>query len=632
MFYLQKELNTLIKEDESIFEFLQNSSLDGLWYWDLEKPENEWMNNKFWQVLGFNPDEMPHKTSSWQDLINLEDFERMSVELGKHLADPNYAFDQIVRYKHSEGHTKWIRCRGVCIRNSEGKPLRMLGAHIDISDLKNYEFELTNSNEKLEKLTLLLNDAQKIAKIGAWELELETGKTVWTEEVYSIHEVDKSFDHNSSNGIEFYHPDYREIIKNAINNSISNQTNFDVLCRFITARNNHKWVRASGHPIIKDGKVTHIAGIFQDVSKIEEDKNKIQMEQLFSKQLIENMADGFSLVDKHSQQINVNESFCKMLGYTREELIGKQAPYPYWYGEVYGNMESYFEKTISDGKAYFEVEFIKKDGGLIPVHISSSCIRGESGEIVYLFANIKDMTEQKNNENELKRLLAITEEQNKRLMNFAHIVSHNLRNHSGNITAITKIIEEENPEISDSQYLGVLKSSSKQLSETIEDLSLVVKESITVEKQTSDIDIWKITNSIIQSLMLNANKKNVKLINEINTNKRIKGIIPYINSVVLNFLTNSIKYSDEKKESYSKVSIYENENYDILIFEDNGLGINLEKYGSKLFGLFNTFHKGHDSRGVGMYITKNQVEVMGGYIEVESQEGVGTTFKVYLKK
>jgi signal transduction histidine kinase len=295
-------------------------------------------------------------------------------------------------------------------------------------------------------------------------------------------------------------------------------------------------------------------------------------------------------------------------------------------------MESYFEKTISDGKAYFEVEFIKKDGGLIPVHISSSCIRGESGEIVYLFANIKDMTEQKNNENELKRLLAITEEQNKRLMNFAHIVSHNLRNHSGNITAITKIIEEENPEISDSQYLGVLKSSSKQLSETIEDLSLVVKESITVEKQTSDIDIWKITNSIIQSLMLNANKKNVKLINEINTNKRIKGIIPYINSVVLNFLTNSIKYSDEKKESYSKVSIYENENYDILIFEDNGLGINLEKYGSKLFGLFNTFHKGHDSRGVGMYITKNQVEVMGGYIEVESQEGVGTTFKVYLKK
>ena len=66
--YLKKELYELIKSDERIFDFIQESCLDGMWYWDLENPEEEWMNPKFWEVLGYNPSEMPHKTSAWKDI------------------------------------------------------------------------------------------------------------------------------------------------------------------------------------------------------------------------------------------------------------------------------------------------------------------------------------------------------------------------------------------------------------------------------------------------------------------------------------------------------------------------------------------------------------------------------------
>ena len=69
--YLKKELYDLVKSDERIFDFLQQGSMDGLWYWDLKEPENEWMNARFWETLGYNPQEMPHLASAWQRKIFL---------------------------------------------------------------------------------------------------------------------------------------------------------------------------------------------------------------------------------------------------------------------------------------------------------------------------------------------------------------------------------------------------------------------------------------------------------------------------------------------------------------------------------------------------------------------------------
>ena len=149
--YLKKELYELIKTDESIFDFIQEESLDGIWFWDLENLENEWMSERFWTVLGYNPEEMPHKSSAWQDIINQEDLAVATDNFNKHLKDPNHPYDQVVRYRHKNGSTVWIRCRGKIIRDDNGKALRMLGAHHDISDLKRAEQKIIGqSNAWLE--------------------------------------------------------------------------------------------------------------------------------------------------------------------------------------------------------------------------------------------------------------------------------------------------------------------------------------------------------------------------------------------------------------------------------------------------------------------------------------------------
>lgn len=149
--YLQKELRELIKHDDAIFDFLQNSSLDGMWYWDLENPEHEWMNNKFWQVLGYDPNEKQHLSAEWQEIIDKEDLRTALNNFHAHCQDPKHPYDQIVRYRHKNGSIVWIRCRGMAIRDQNGVPIRMIGAHTDITKLKELENKFRRNLKELDK-------------------------------------------------------------------------------------------------------------------------------------------------------------------------------------------------------------------------------------------------------------------------------------------------------------------------------------------------------------------------------------------------------------------------------------------------------------------------------------------------
>ena len=132
--YLEQELYDLTASTKEVLNFIESCSLDGMWYWDLENPDHEWMSSRFWTTFGFEPTNKKHLASEWQDLIFQEDLETATENFERHCADPSYPYDQIVRYRHRDGSTVWVRCRGMVIRNDDGDPVRMLGAHTDISE------------------------------------------------------------------------------------------------------------------------------------------------------------------------------------------------------------------------------------------------------------------------------------------------------------------------------------------------------------------------------------------------------------------------------------------------------------------------------------------------------------------
>lgn len=137
--YLENELIQLIQNDAETWRFLQEGSLDGVWYWDLEKPDQEWMSPEFWTTLGVDPNTKQHDPSEWQDIIFADDLAIAMENFHAHCANPDHSYDQIVRYRHANGSTVWIRCRGLAIRDDSGKAIRMLGAHTDLTPMKRLE-------------------------------------------------------------------------------------------------------------------------------------------------------------------------------------------------------------------------------------------------------------------------------------------------------------------------------------------------------------------------------------------------------------------------------------------------------------------------------------------------------------
>ncbi|MBN2658594.1 MAG: PAS domain-containing protein [Spirochaetales bacterium] len=265
--YLKEELYNLIAGDPLIFEFIQEGSLDGIWYWDLENPDQEWMSPRFWTVLGYDPDTKAHDPIEWQNIINRDDLSIALSNFEKHLADPNHPYDQIVRYTHRDGSTVWIRCRGMAIRDDNGKPLRMLGAHQDLTLLKESEKELSKNRS-------LLEETARIAKIGGWEYYPGENKFYWTDEVYRIKEFDRDCNISFEMTLNTYHPDYRQDFQYAVEQAISENMPFNLDLRMITARGNERWVETIGRPIIENGKTIGCRGTIQDITE----KKKTQEE------------------------------------------------------------------------------------------------------------------------------------------------------------------------------------------------------------------------------------------------------------------------------------------------------------------------------------------------------------------
>ncbi len=140
--YLKIELYARVSAEPRIFEFLEAAALDGLWYSDLEQRGNAWISPRYKELLGYRDDEGPSSSAFFQETILPEDLIKTQQNLAAHCADPSTPFDQTVRFRHKDGSIVWVRCRGTAIRDASGKAIRMLGAHTDVTAIKQAEERL----------------------------------------------------------------------------------------------------------------------------------------------------------------------------------------------------------------------------------------------------------------------------------------------------------------------------------------------------------------------------------------------------------------------------------------------------------------------------------------------------------
>lgn len=184
--YLSRELGDRLASDRALFHFMCDAATDGLWYWNLEQPDDEWMSPSFWRCFGIDPATKRHTPAEWQDIIHSEDRDLALANFERHCADPSHPYDQIVRYRHADGSTVWVRCRGLALRDDNGRPIRMLGAHTEVTDLKTTEerletwvAELATTTNELLATRHRLHDTLASTGAAIWERNADH-EPVWT--------------------------------------------------------------------------------------------------------------------------------------------------------------------------------------------------------------------------------------------------------------------------------------------------------------------------------------------------------------------------------------------------------------------------------------------------------------------
>ncbi len=713
-------------------------------------------NQQWSEIMGYGQEETLE--TAFLDYIHPDDYPS-TLPLITKVFKQKKVFNFEIRFKNKIGNYRILEWRAY----SDGEEI--FASARDITEKQKKENEI-------QRLTNLLTNAQEIASLGAWELELDSGKITWTEEVYKIHELALDFNQTLENAIEFYHPDDRAIMKQALENTAKTGEPFDLTCRLITANQNLRWVKSLGRLTKYHSQSDRIVGIFQDITQKTIEEQGKEYYALLLKGLFERSPIGIALVDlKTGLFLDVNQKLVDPTGYTVEKfkelhfwdlMLPKDAeeqknilknldPHQY-YGpkeleylksddthyhvlisgviltDGYGNQKFWtFIEDISQRKLYeiqikeslsrlqgimdastqvciistdnagiiqnfnrgaellfgyaanemihlnsidvLEPQEInvsnngnnlnnesivsnentsfysinklknhqsgewtlrKKNGVKVPVYLNVTSIKqGHDNSGFLLIAN--DISPIKKANEKLRFLLDLSKDQNERLKNFANIVSHNLKSHSGNIDTLIQFLLDDQPSLRDQELVKMIKLASDNLKETISHLSEVALVNSAENQKQEKIYLFETANKAIDSVQALAIKETIQIYNEIEKDSSIMGIPAYVDSIILNFLTNGIKYRAEDRASYIKLFLNKTNGYQVLHIQDNGLGIDLDKYGSKLFGLYKTFHRKKDSQGIGLFITKNQVESMGGFIQVESEVNKGTTFKIYFK-
>jgi PAS domain S-box-containing protein len=299
-----------------------------------------------------------------------------------------------------------------------------------------------------------------------------------------------------------------------------------------------------------------------------------------------------------------------------------------------------FLKDVPDGQIITSDYRIKNKHGEWRWMLTVNTIfkRDDKNNPIQILGTSRDITDQKHASDALKvqneKLHELTEELRRKVMQleeFAQIVSHNLRSPVGNISTLLEFFEQSSDEKEKQEYFSLLKEASRDTFLTLTELNEVLRIKQEYYLKRQDLSFEKVLKHVEHQLGAQIIESGL----EINTNFEVPNIsYPeiYLESILLNFISNSIKYRHRQRKPTVFIRTYRKGNSVMMEVSDNGLGIDMDRYSHQLFRMRKTFHGHPEARGVGLFITKNQVESMGGEIAANGKINEGMTFIVNFSK
>ncbi len=605
------------------------------------------VNDQLCELLGFSEEELTSK--SFAEFTHPEDATRdakLYAQLLKGEID-SYTIDK--RYIASDGKTKYVKLNVTLV--DEGTQEKYSLALIeDMTDRKLALKKKKQSDRRVQEMNEIFSEISSMANIGSWEVDLAKSKCEWSDTVYQIHELDNSVEIKLEDGINFYHPDYQEIIQEAIERAISKNESWDLELKIITAKGNERWVRAVGRPVFNNGEVVKLQGLFQDIHE------KVEAQ----KQLLEK-AEGLKILNQRFDLAQKAATLGIWDWYVQENLltwddfmykiygIGKEdfsSCYEAWQQGIHPEDKERSDEEVQESlekNKKFDTQFriVWPNGEIRYIKALGEVFRDDAGSPIRMIGVNWDITEEVLRDQKItelnKTLQSKVDERtldlqiaNEELESFSYSVSHDLRAPLRAINGYSEALLEDYskslPEDA-TQYMSRIAANSLKMGKLIDDL-LEFSRMNRKEVNHVEINTTKLIDRIIDDLF-----KDSRSVIEIDELPKIYGDKEMLAQVFSNLIGNAIKYSSRNENQKVVISSNEEDGAWIISIKDNGVGFNMA-YSDKLFQVFQRLHSDaeFEGTGVGLSLCGKIMKAHDGEIWAEAEEGKGATFYLKFKK
>ena len=593
------------------------NSLPGVFYVQAQSGRYLRWNKNFEEVSGYSSEEIA--TLSPLDFFETVDHPRIAAVIRKVFEQGEGEIEITTITKCGDKIPYFFNGKAVIY---EGEPC-LLGMGIDISERINAQKEVKSSVSHLQALfdnvggAVFLLDSQKRLVIFNNELartyNILAGTTIGPvpgELAYS-----------------FLPPDEMAARHAVLDRALSGKKE---VIEVSYDRNGERYYFRSGfNPVVIDGKVTGISCYTIDITSSKNAALKIQKTQERLSYHINNSPLAVIEYDKDLKITFWSKRAVEMFGWSEEEALGMKATSFLVHEDDINKIEDSLLLYGSQERAPVANRNYAKDGRILHCRWHQSFLTDEHGNIETVMAMIRDITDLWKAELQREEIANDLTKRNAELEQFTYIVSHNLRSPVASLIGLSEVLTDYDiPEQDKREVIAGIASSAQRLDNVIRDLNEILRLKTDLNDKKELVSFPALVTEIEQSLNEYLNRDQFIIETDFSRAHQHYTLKNYLSSIFSNLITNSIKYRKPGEIPVIRIKSEALEHKIVLTFKDNGLGIDLNKTGEDIFGLYKRFHFHVEGKGLGLFMVKVQVETLGGRINVSSEVDKGTEFRI----
>ncbi|MBD2505720.1 PAS domain-containing protein [Nostoc muscorum FACHB-395] len=632
----RKQAEQALRDSEERLQMALEGSGGGLWDWNIVSNE-DYLSSRWLEMLGYEQGELPGHFNSWERLIHPDDKVWVMERLNAHLQDDSVSYKFEYRMLTKSGEWKWIANHGkVVLRDRQGNPLRMAGIHFDITDRKQAELALRQSEEFKNRILDSSSDCIKVLSLDGRLLYMNTGGLC-------LMEIDDLNSYLNTEWLCFWKGSYQQQAEQALAAAKTGEVNiFRGYCP--TVKGTPKWWEVVVSPILDaSGQLERILLISRDITDRKKIELLLQESEARLKLAYKATQSGLWDWDIIHNSAHVSEEYVNLFGL---DPTTKEITYELWLSLLHPDdrisANEGVSRTIQQQEEYYEDDFrtIHPDG------IRWLAARGQvfydaAGNAVRMVGNVQDITDRKQAEIQRDRLFQLeqaaraeAERANRIKDEFLAVLSHELRSPLNPILGWTKLLQTRKfSETKTAEALATIERNAKLQTQLIDDLLDVAK--ILRGKLTIDaapVNLAFIIESAIDTVTTAAIAKSISLHPVLPNIGQVSGDSNRLQQIVWNLLSNAIKFTP--KGGRVEIRLEQVDEQAQIIVRDTGKGINLE-FLPYIFESFRqedvSITRKYGGLGLGLAIVRQLVEAHGGTIMADSPGvGLGATFTVQL--